>query len=1463
MKKWIALVLLGGFMSPLISSAIDLKQSKFTQVVNNVEIISAADQTLHAAAVNDIFTMPDMLRTGPDSRAELEATDGTITRVGANTIFSFDPASRTIDLQQGSLLFHSPHGKGGGTIHTGSATASVIGTTIIVTSTPNGGFKLLDLEGQAEVRFLNGVKQTLEPGQMTFILPGGSVSPIVVFRLDTETKGSALVGGFNTPLDSQSKINSEITHQLLQILNGTAADTGYVVGNNATVNSVQVIVDNINNTPQPSTTPPSTTPTPPAGFATDGRIVGSDGISGLPMHYPPLDPIHVVTSPFLIPSGIESFSEGLSLLGIAGPASGFVADNIDIDTANVDLSSFAGNSDTPNSDFDFMASGNMRIWQSVDFSGDTLPNTIALFAGGDLSIAPNSTLEADTGVFALVADSFSTLDTEDGSIEVPNTLENITIINNVGDVDVLSLQDLGIYDSEIDAGGNVEIVSDGNLNLGELDDDSIHAGGNVTLFAGLFSGGTLDVENTEIYAGDSENGGSMNLNAGGDINIDYSDLYADSGPVGLGNVNIDGGGKVDIEDTNISAGGDVSIESGDTLYLGWYDSAYNSISARGSVDLTSDNSDVDIDDYEIYTYGSDENGNGINISAGGNVDFEDSSEVYAYGGGISITGSGSVYLYNDDIEAGEDTESLYDLDITSDGSTVDIDDTYLYADGGVNIESGDTLTVEDSSEIEAGSGDASLTSDNSDVDIYASEVNAGGDVNISGYTGVDIEDSSVMAGYESDSGGSITVNAYSGNVFISDSTLSASDDDEDYGGEVTITAGGNIDIESSRIDADGLVTVNAGGYIKVHDSLNSPDLHMDDSFLDAGIYVDLSADGNLDISGDTTIYADDGKVSIVSDGTSGGSIDISGDNTIEASGKVCITDEGTISLSSADISSSDFNIGVDSSDIYADSGDLTITGDGAVDFDSEDTISIDDSSFSANNISIADDSTLYASDTASILDNGTFSISGNDVSISDSSDLEVNNISLAGSALTADYGDASIVNNGDISISGGATASVSIDDTTINANNISISGSLTAYDGDVSIVDNGTVSISAGTVDITDSSDLEVNNIYIADTSLTADGGDVTITDNGQVSISGDESVLISSDSDFSPTISANNISILIPDPPIYAAGGISIVDNGIVSISSANIFNYDLELNNISVGSYDLTADDGDISIVDNGSISISGADNAATISGSTLSANNITIASSTFTANGGDVDVYDYGQVVGAPDISESDVSANNILIDSSYLYAYASQEDVGGNVNISGNGAVELDYSTIYADNNVNITAEQAKLDDAIYDSSGGVTVSGGSITAGKNLVITANGAAGTTINNGATLNAFYITVNSPDGILINQDGSSSTYTGNQLNLTAGNSLGQDIMVKNADFSSFQNIAISAYTLYFDGANLGYGIVNLGSHDGRVFVNQGYQRGSLDFDNSYYGGNLITSPNQVAHGIGSTPGLYSHAN
>src|ERR1017187_316458 len=104
------LVLGGG----LAVQAMSLTESTFTEVIKDVNVVSQATKAAQPARVKDIVKAPDLVRTGPDSRAELTAPDQTITRIGANAVFSFEPAGRKIDLQQGSILFHSPSGKGGG-----------------------------------------------------------------------------------------------------------------------------------------------------------------------------------------------------------------------------------------------------------------------------------------------------------------------------------------------------------------------------------------------------------------------------------------------------------------------------------------------------------------------------------------------------------------------------------------------------------------------------------------------------------------------------------------------------------------------------------------------------------------------------------------------------------------------------------------------------------------------------------------------------------------------------------------------------------------------------------------------------------------------------------------------------------------------------------------------------------------------------------------------------------------------------------------------------------------------------------------------------------------------------------------------------------------------------------------------------------------------------------------------------
>ena len=1723
MKKWIALVLLGGFMSPLISSAIDLKQSKFTQVVNNVEIISAANKALHPAAVNDIFSMPDVLRTGPDSRAELEATDGTITRVGANTIFSFEPASRTIKLEQGSLLFHSPHGKGGGTIQTGSATASVIGTTIIVTCTPSGGFKLLDLEGQAEIRYLDGLKQTLEPGQMTFILSGGSASPVIVFRLDTETKGSALVGGFNTPLDSQSKINSEVTQQLLQILNGTAADTGYVVGNNATVNSVQVIVDDINNTPKSSTTPP------PTIFSNDGSVVGSDRVSTLPVDYSPLDPAHTFDSS-IAPltadeiagiNGVDSFFQGLSFLGLTAPASGFIGNNIDIDTANVDLSSFAGKSD-----FDIMAAKDMRIWQSVDFNGGNQPDVVSLFAGGQMLVASSVTLEADTGIFGLVADSFDVLNPAGGPSLYPNILWNDNIYNTIGDIDILSLSDLQFDGGNVCANGEVNIEGEKSLVFGGPGgEEKIEAGGSVHLTAGgdleiannypdsypptevysygsdengngiaTSSGGDTEIYDSDLYAHggdvDIEAGGALTLNSGGssesiyasgsiylaadngDVNIDNTDITALHGGVDIeaydgyltlgpgddvtiaanfgdvtlygnagvdlestgiyayyggnvsvssdgyiflsndgisaygdeadiyshgasiqidssdiysygGDVNIYASGTADIEDTYIEADGNVNIESGGTLYLGWFDYGGEIYSDGGTVNLTSDNGDVDIDDDEIYAYGSDENGNGINISAGVNVDIEDSSEVYAYGGGISITANDSAYLYDDDIYAyddvnitsgaepvsegdavdiegsriyagwhGENSSSdggsvnitanngdvyLYDDDIeassgeSSDGDvnihasagSVELDYVYnLYADGSINIESGDTLTVQDSSYLEAYNGDVTLKSDNADVDIYDSEVYSDyGNVNINADNGgVYVSDGDIEAGYDADvSTGDVNIRAYNGTADIENTYISAqgnvsiessgtltlnyyqyddyyADNYEVYanngsvslksdnadvditgydiyaygtdadGNGVTISAAGNVSVNNSYfgVSNDGNISVNAGGNIDVlytegsgNGSINLAaggyvnvyDYGLDIASLNvtAGTFAALGADQYAHIH-HSSIKANGGGVNIT--GNSAG-VDIDG-TSITATGDIDVTagvgnyeEIPYVSRQAASSVVAPFFVarlepGVDFvilgtftpetftvPTIGASADNVTITGAGNITFNTPTTIE------ALNSIGISAGGNIDDPQVDLIADGGDLVASAGEAETIDSAYIKANgtvyltavgSVSLSDSlASSYDYADI-YADNGDVDIqSSGGT--VDIENTYIYAHGsviVDSSGTLTmGGTGNTVAANQGDVSLTS------DSADIDAANYGIY-----SDYGNVKISAAGNVNLSGD-AVYSGYDSGYDSGysgIGSVNIQSLtgtvdLEDTYIYAAGNVGILSYGTLTLGNSSGSEIDAD-----TGWANLSSTTGDVDI-DNYSIYTYGSD---------IDGNGVTIsaAAGSLSLSGDSINAYNSGDVIiaavgagGTADIAHTSIFADSdVSIESSGTLTFQDSSEIDS-----------------YGDNGISLKSDNADVD-----------VYGGYLYAYNGDVnIAATGVSGTIDLEGTYIYAEGDVDIKSTGILAlgNESGSTIESTGGSINLT---SVGRDVDIYNdyeldAEGSDVNGngITISAggnvdieddYDIYAD-----YGGVKIGAVGSVTLYDDDIEAG---YDSYYYNNdmNIISSGSTV---------------
>ena len=103
-------------------------QATVTRLQNKVSFGESAQKARRAAQPGDVVKAETYLLTESDSRAELKYPDGSVVRIGQNTVFTFEADTRTLSLEKGSLIFYIPKGQGGGTIRTASITAAITGT---------------------------------------------------------------------------------------------------------------------------------------------------------------------------------------------------------------------------------------------------------------------------------------------------------------------------------------------------------------------------------------------------------------------------------------------------------------------------------------------------------------------------------------------------------------------------------------------------------------------------------------------------------------------------------------------------------------------------------------------------------------------------------------------------------------------------------------------------------------------------------------------------------------------------------------------------------------------------------------------------------------------------------------------------------------------------------------------------------------------------------------------------------------------------------------------------------------------------------------------------------------------------------------------------------------------------------------------------------------------------------------
>src|SRR5213076_74315 len=179
---------------------VQLQAGRVTQVVNDVKVV-LEKAAARPVALSDLIRNGTPVSTGTQSRSELTFADLTITRLGANTIFSFKEGTREMNLIDGAILFQVPKGKGGATIRTAGVTVSITGTTGIgefhpATASNHHPFsKWICLEGTFRLILPNGQSVELGPGK-TVTTDGTSFSKVLNFDIGQVMKTALLVVGY-------------------------------------------------------------------------------------------------------------------------------------------------------------------------------------------------------------------------------------------------------------------------------------------------------------------------------------------------------------------------------------------------------------------------------------------------------------------------------------------------------------------------------------------------------------------------------------------------------------------------------------------------------------------------------------------------------------------------------------------------------------------------------------------------------------------------------------------------------------------------------------------------------------------------------------------------------------------------------------------------------------------------------------------------------------------------------------------------------------------------------------------------------------------------------------------------------------------------------------------------------------------------------------------------------------------
>jgi hypothetical protein len=571
-----------------LANAAALQEARVSQVIQDVRLLEA-HAAPHAAAVNDKVTHGSAVRTGVESRAELTFNDLTITRLGANTIFSFTAGARQAELTQGAILLQVPPNAPAVRANTTSVSVAVMGGTALLSTGPPAKFMVL--EGTGTIYPLGHPEKavTVRGGEMV-IAEGGHVSKPDKFDVKLVLATSPLIADFpslaNLPL-ILTVANQQAGQQQVVVSNRppyqSMIDTIDVTSQNTTANPV--VVENTFATPTPSIAPPPTAT--PSKFGTLSTITS-------PNPYVITSGTVITTDPSITTNGVTDFGkiyrdptdDGAFTLWAFGSTSAF-------DTAlNIDTEFFADPNNLPIAVFKFQSlslTGN----PTIDTSNGGVTNLGLIGVDGITSGPPGGTLTF-TGLDLLA------LATVNGSIDLTsdvsfqNLSELVIYARGAGSTLTVNSPISNVGDLKLGAEGSIQLTNPGTMSVGEFD---ATAGNNLTLQIGsLLLDGKVRL-NTLVLPGTTvDTGSNLTLNVTGDYTNSSTtessrlSLTNEGAHVGTGgNINANIGGNLTamsdfdliVQNTNgqIDNGGNITLATN------------GSISTAGALSLLVENYD--------------------------------------------------------------------------------------------------------------------------------------------------------------------------------------------------------------------------------------------------------------------------------------------------------------------------------------------------------------------------------------------------------------------------------------------------------------------------------------------------------------------------------------------------------------------------------------------------------------------------------------------------------------------------------------------------------------------------------------------------------------------------------------------------------------------------------------------------------------------------------------------------------